>query len=108
MPERVPGLPERIDGIIYGSAQRPQGRNIALFGNAALINGATTSDEEAVMSKAEIVGLWDDGAGYQKPSMDGFLGPEAGLIYRNGSAKQHRITGVELSWTTPKISPDDM
>lgn len=105
LPDRVPGLAERIDGIIYGSAQRPQGRNIALFGEAALIHGSQTSDEEAAMSKAEIAGLWDDGAGYQKPSMEGFLGPDAALIYRSGSVKEHCITGVDLTWTTKNASP---
>jgi hypothetical protein len=100
----------RIDGIIYGSAQRPGGRNIALFGEAALVQGSPDEPDET-LSRAAQSGLWDDGAGYVRPSLKNMLGPDPALGVKQGSVKVHQITGVEVRWKTHELDysppPDD-
>jgi hypothetical protein len=94
----------RIDGVIYGSAQRPGSRNIALFGEAALVSGVPDEPKEA-LSRAAQSGLWDDGAGYIRPSPKNMPGPDAALGLRQGSVGVHQITGVDIRWKTHE--PDD-
>lgn len=94
----------RIDGIIYGSAQRPGGRNIALFGEAALVEG-TPDEPEETLSRAAQSGLWDEGTGYVKPSLKNVLGPNPALRFKPESIGVHQITGVDLRWDSH--SPDE-
>lgn len=95
----------RIDGIIYGSAQRPGGRNIALFGEAALVQGAPDEQDEP-LSRAAQSGLWDSGAGYIRPSLKNMLGPDPALGFKQGSVGVHQITGVEVRWTNHELDDD--
>ena len=89
----------KIDGIIYESAQRPGGRNIALFGEAALVEGNEyQSEHEHDISNAEKAMLWDDDAGYLAPSLDNFLAPEPSLRCIKAHTQVHEITGAEISY----------
>lgn len=88
----------KIDGIIYQSAQRPGGRNIALFGDAALVEEfADDSGEESGMSKAELSRMWDDEAGYVQPSFKSFCGPSPSLRCEDANTTVHKITGAEIA-----------
>lgn len=96
----------RIDAIIYGSAQRPNGKNIALFGEAALVEGLDDNDD-GTLSRAAMSGLWNDGAGYVRPSMKAFLGPSPALRYKPDTVAMHQITGVEVNWHTRPQEPQN-
>jgi len=98
------GKGSRIDGIVYGSAQRPGSRNIALFGEAALIDGGIDEPHDK-LSRAALSGLWDDGAGYVRPNLQNMLGPDPALKLREGSVAVHHITGIDVRWITE--DPDD-
>lgn len=90
---------KKIDGIIYESAQRPGGRNIALFSEAALVEGNDHQPEhEHDISNAESARLWDDDAGYVAPSFDSFSAPEPGLRCIKVSTQVHEIIGAEISY----------
>ena len=102
---------KRIDGIIYESAQRPGGRNIALFGEAALVKGSEEEpQDEHAIPKAEQSRLWDDRAGSTMPSLEGMIGPFPALRCSKVQTEVHDIIGAKISheqgWNPADDNPD--
>jgi hypothetical protein len=87
----------RIDAIIYESAQRPKGLNIALFGDAALVEGSDEPQDEFAISKAEQSLNWDDGAGYVIPTLESALGRTPRLRCVKTKTKVHKIIGADIA-----------
>ena len=101
---------KRIDGIIYESAQRPGGRNIALFGEAALVEGNDEEPEdEFTNSKSERSRFWGKGVSFEEPTLDMMLGPTPALRCAKSRTCVHEIVGAEFSFEegwNPAEKPD--
>ena len=102
---------QHIDGIIYGSAQRPGGRNIALFGEAALVEGNNEEPiDEFTNSKSEQARMWGEGAGFEQPTFEGMMGPFPALRCVREKTSVQEIIGAEISfeegWNPAETNPD--
>lgn len=90
---------KQIDGIIYESAQCPEGLNIALFGDAALVEGnENQGDVDQNFSLEDQARMWDDGAGFTKPSIESFLGSMPALRCLKSETKVFRVSGTEVQF----------
>lgn len=62
LPVRIGGEKGQIEAIIFNSAQSPEGKNIVLFGDAALVREAKSGDTSTsfVKSESETFQSWDE------------------------------------------------
>jgi hypothetical protein len=80
-----------IDAIIYGSAQHPGGRNIALLGPAAVVGNSTLDDDgQTLKSRRE---EWFDWLPVETKS-------KTRIVPTPGSLREHRVAGVTFSSDT--------
>ena len=85
----VAGDKKKIDAIIFSSAQRPNGRNIVIFGDAAVVeNSESASDATTPEPTVESTDFWTSWR--LEP-------PSAGLAVVAGSVLTHHVTGVSFT-----------
>lgn len=87
-----------IDAIIYGSAQHPGGRNIALLGSASAVGSVV---EPAIRPKPSADSdLWSDWLSPEPP-------PRARIVPIPESFRVHRVEGVTFSAPAPDGDQDE-
>jgi hypothetical protein len=85
----VCGDKRKIDAIIFSSAQRPNGRNIVIFGDAAVVeNSESARDATAPEPAVESSDIWTSWR---------FEPPAPGLAVVDGSVRTHHVTGVSFA-----------
>jgi len=78
-----------VDAIIFSSAQRPTGRNIAIFGDAAVVEHTESAGEPTTPERStDSTDFWTSWRLEQ---------PSAGLAVVPGSVLVHNVTGVSFS-----------
>ncbi|MCC2601596.1 RES domain-containing protein [Sphingopyxis yananensis] len=86
---KVDGQLCTVDAVIFPSAQHPEGKNIVLFGDAALVSGSPSADDpqsfELVDDETE---LWDDWK---------WEDPDPALAVKTDSVLVRRVNSVSFS-----------
>lgn len=86
---KVDGQLCAVDAVIFPSAQHPEGKNIVLFGDAALVRGSPSADDpqsfEVVDDETE---LWDDWK---------WEDPDPALAVKADSVLVRRVNSVSFS-----------
>lgn len=97
-PVKIDGKRCQIEGIVYRSAQTPNGRNIVLFGDAAMVEqGAPLKPKES--PEENLDDWWDDFDDMLRKAQ-----PEPALAVCDGTTFELEVTGV--SYTSTKVVKD--